>query len=69
MIKLGNYVWHVRGLTKWRLFDYEGWPRLISSLFPGLPSNIDAAYLYDDHYHFTKVISLKIDFYSINRLI
>lgn len=55
---LGSYIWHVRGLTKWRLFDYEGWPKRISTLFPSLPANIDSAYLYDDHYHFTKVIMI-----------
>ena len=52
----GDYIWHIRGLTKWRLFDYEGWPKKITQLFPGLPGNIDSAYLYDDLYHFTKVI-------------
>ncbi len=56
----GNYIWHIRGLTKWRLFDYDGWPKKISELFPSLPGNIDSAYLYNDQYHFTKVIELEL---------
>ena len=51
---IGNYIWHIRGLTKWRLFDYDGWPKKISALFPGLPGHVDSAYLYDDIFHFTK---------------
>lgn len=49
-------MWHIRGLTKWRLFDYDGWPKLIQDLFPGLPGKIDSAFLHDDQYFFTKVI-------------
>lgn len=52
----GDLVWHVKGLTKWRIVDYEGWPKKISTLFPQLPDSIDAAYLLDNHYFFTKVL-------------
>ena len=51
----GSYVWHIRGLTKWRLFDYEGWPKKINVIFPYLPSNIDSAYYFGENYFFTKV--------------
>ena len=61
---LGDYVWHIRGLTKWRLFDYEGWPKPINELFPGLPGKIDSAYYFDDHYFFTKVKLSKISTYE-----
>lgn len=50
----GDFVYHIRGLTKWRLFDYDGWPKRITDLFPNLPGHIDAAYFFDDHYYFTK---------------
>ena len=54
----GDFIWHIRGLTKWRLFDYEGWPKKSNELFFGLPRNIDSAYLLGDYYYFTKVITL-----------
>jgi hypothetical protein len=60
---LGDYIWHIRGLTKWRLFDYEGWPKQIGELFPNLPGNIDGAFFHTDSYFFTKVISLLFFFF------
>lgn len=50
----GDNVYHVRGLTKWRLFDYEGWPKRINDLFPRLPTSIDSAYYFGENYFFTK---------------
>lgn len=50
-----DLVWHVRDLTKWRVVDYENWPKQISTLFPQLPDKIDAAFLLDNYYFFTKV--------------
>jgi hypothetical protein len=36
------------------LFDYEGWPKRIGSLFPSLPGHIDSAFHFGENYFFTK---------------
>lgn len=56
----GNLIWHIKGLTNWRLVDYNGWPKNIIHIFSDLPDNIDSAYFSQNHYYFTKVI---INFY------
>ncbi len=58
-INLDDLVWHIKGLTKWRLIDKEGWPKRINSLFPSLPNYIDTAYLMNNFYYFTKVKIVK----------
>ncbi len=50
----GDMMWHIRGLTKWSIVDYEGWPKKSSSMFPDLPNNIDSAFFLENHYYFTK---------------
>ncbi len=50
----GDMIWHIRGLTKWSIVDYEGWPKKISSIFTGVPEHINSAFFLENHYYFTK---------------
>ena len=49
-----NLIWHIKGLTNWRIVDYDGWPKKITQIFADLSDNIDSAYFTQNHYFFTK---------------